>query len=288
MHKIEFGNITREFPENISEMTAPQYRYFAYLEMLRQSGKITMERLEVLFIYFVLNMVRTTDGEKAIENITLLRQLVKPYFVEQRYKGKVAQVVDLNFLNNPLPVIQCGRKKLYGPADALQDCSYEEVFIHGQNALIEFSNTRESSALDNLVAALYRPKKRSLPWEKKKRPRFDPETMEDVLPLVQQLRPEIKFGVYLFFASCQKFITTADALDIGGGTTVNVAQLFKPDPSQKSGAGIGSVGIIYSLAESGVFGDAKETARQGVYDVLIRMVQLHEQAKEMKRHAKRK
>ena len=282
MHKIEFSNITREFPESVSEMTPEQFRYFAFLEMNRQLGKISMQELEVFFVYFALNMVRTTDGLKAIENVNLLRELVRPYFTTQKIKGKNVTILDLNFLENPLPLLKTEGAKLHGPSAALQNCTYEEVFVHAQNALLEFSASGEEEALDRLVAILYRPAVDG------KRPKFDPEKIDDHLPLVKKLLPEVKFGIYLFFASCQKFITTATDLDIGGGNEVNIAQLFKPDPGQKKVKGIGPVGIIYSLAESGVFGSAKDTASQGVYDVLIRMVQLHEQAKEMKKNAKRK
>lgn len=295
MHKIKFNNIKRDFPENISEMTAPQFRYFAYLEMLRQLGKITMAQLEVQFVYFALNMVRTSNAPLVVENITKLRQLVRPYYTTQSHKGKIVTILDLNFVKNPLPEItivpSCLQEGcpppadgvvLHGPADALQNCTYEEVFVHAQNALLDFSNTQNAESLNELVAILYRPAKKG------KRPKFDPEKTNGHLELVKSLHEEIKFGVYLFFASCHKFITTATDLNIGGGTSVNIAELFKPDPTQGKSKGIGPVGIIYSLAESGVFGNAKETARQNVYDVLIRMVQLNEQAKKMKQDAKRK
>lgn len=265
-------------------MTEAQYRYFSFLELHRQLGNISMGQLEVQLIYFCLNMVRTSKDEKVVENINELRKLVRPYYTSQKSKktGKQAPIVDLNFVVNPLPVITIQKEKFYGPADALQDCSYEEVFVHAQNALLDFSNTLDEEYLDKLVAILYRKPKAG------KRPKFDGEAYEEHLEQIKTLKPEIKFGVYLFFASCQKFITTAESLDIGGGNTVNIAALFKPDPSQGKSKVIGPVGIIYSLAESGVFGNAKKTGRQGVYDVLIRMVQLNEQAKEMKKNAKRK
>ena len=270
-------------------MTPEQYLYFSLLELKRQAGKISMRNLEISFVYFALNMVRVSSTSQVVENVNKLRKLVQPYYISQKIKGKTQQIVDLNFLENPLPVLTIKTPhsgswgvKLYGPEAALQDCTYEEVFVHAQNALVEFSTTGEQEALDRLVAVLYRPMFNG------KRPKFEAGKINDHLHLVKELFPEVKFGVYLFFASCQKFITTATDLDIGGGNTVNIAQLFKPDSGQKAGKGIGPVGIIYSLAESGVFGNAKKTAAQGVYDVLIRMVQLHEQAKEMKKNAKRK
>jgi hypothetical protein len=282
MHKIQFGTITRDFPESISEMTESQFRYFSFLEMNRQTGKLTMEELEVLFVYFAMGMLRASDTPLVIENVTNLRKLVQPYFTTQTLKGKKYTILDLNFVSNLIPVIEIDGTKLYGPAEALQDCSYEQVFVHAQNALLDFSNDREETYLDQLTAVLYRPKKNG------KREKFNSETYEAQLELIKKLQPEIKFAVYLFFASCHKFITTATNLNIGGGTSMDVAQLFKPDPSQGQAKGIGPAGIIFTIAESGVFGNARETAGENVFTILSRMVQLHEQYKEQKRNAKRK
>ncbi len=281
MHKIEFGKIDKDFPEDISEMTPAQFQYFSYLEMLRQSGQISMEALEVHFVYFALNMVRTSDSAKIVENVTKLRELVRPYFIEKSHNGKTSKIVDLNFVINPFPSIVCNKETLLGPADALQDCSYEEVFVHAHREFMEFSNTRDMEALTRLAAVLYRPAKNG------KRTKFKAKDLEDHQKLTIQLKPEVKFGIFLYFASCHKFITTNDALDIGGGITVDIASLFKPDSTQGNAKGIGPVGIIYSIAESGVFGSAKETGAQNVYDILIRMVQLNEQAKKIKADAKR-
>lgn len=280
MHKIAFGKITKDFPESIAEMSGPQFRYFAFLEMNRQLGKMTMADLEVMFIYFALDMVRTSNSPKVVENINRLRPLVHPYFSNQEHKGKKSAIVNLDFVNNSLQEISIGETTLYGPEDALQDCTYEEVFVHGQNAMIDFCNTNSIACLDNLVAVLYRPKVNG------KRPDFRREKYEEHLELVKQLQPEVKFAIFLFFSSCHKFITTCSALDIGGGNTLNIAQLFQP--SKKKAKGIGPLGIIYSLAESRVFGDADKTGRKNVYEVLARLVQLHEQAKEAEKNAKRK
>ena len=281
MHKIEFGKITKEFPESIAEMTGPQYRYFCYLELNRQLGKMPMHDLETMFVYFALNMAHTSDSPRVIENVTLLRELVKPYYIEQEGKGKTKhKIVDLNFVNNPLPVITIDKLKLYGPSPALQDCTYAEVFMHSQNAMIDFCNTSEEEYLDDLIAVLYRP------MIKGKRPKFDSDNYEEHKQAIKKLPPEIKFGVFLFFSSCHKFITTNRALDIGGGVVINTAQLFQP--SKKKQKGVGPIGVIHSLAESQVFGDTEKTGKTGVYDVLTRLVQLHEQGLEAKRNANSK
>ncbi len=281
MHKIEFGNITREFPESISEMTVPQYRYFCYLELNRVSGNIKMNEVETAFVYFILNMVRTSKSKKVVENVTMLRKLVHPYYNTEKIKGRLSMVVNLDFVENPIPILKIkkGKKDLqyFGPAAALQNCSYEEVFVHAHNAMLDFINNKDIEALDRLVAILYRPAVDG------KRPLFDQEQYQDLIPDFEKLAIEVKYGVFLFFASSHKFLTTHTNLDIGGGNTVNIAQLFAPDPNQVKGKGFGAVGVIFSLAKTNVFGNSKETGRANVIDVLVHLVQLHEEAKNLKR-----
>jgi len=274
MHKIEFGKITKEFPESIAEMTPAQYRYFSFLELNRQQGKMEMKDLEVFFVYFALNMVHASNAPKTVENVHKLRELVKPYFIDQEAKDKKHKIVDLNFINNPLPELTIDETILLGPSPALANCTYEEVFVHSQNAMIDFCNTNDEESLNKLVAVLYRPGMNG------KRPKFNSDDLEEHLELVEKLPPEVKFGVFMFFSSCHKFITTNDALTLEGGITVNIAQLFKP--SKKKAKGVGPVGVIWDLAESNVFGNAEATGKVNVYDVLVRMVQLHEKAEELK------
>lgn len=277
MHKIEFNNISKEFPESISEMSSDQYQYFCYLEILRQTGKIKMSRLEVLFIYYVLDMERVSSAPQVIENINKLRDLVRPYFSSQSKKGTSQKIVELDFVENPLPEIIIAKKKYSGPKTALQDCQYAQIFVYAHNEYLDFSKASEEAHLDRLLAILYHP-----PGEK-----FDPELIETRSVLFSGLKVEIKFGVYLFFASCLKFMATCKELSIGGGVTVDLSELFKPDPAQVKMKGIGAIGVIYSIAESRVFGDAEKTGKQGVYDILIRLIQLDQQAKKIKEDAKR-
>lgn len=277
MHQISFNNITREFPETVSEMTPEQYRYFCQLELARQAGQISMARLEILFIYHVLNMVRVSNKPQVIENIHKLRSLVKPYFTSQRKDGKDRPVLDLDFVHNPIPEIKLGKTIYKGPGTALQDCEYAQLFVYAHNAYIDFSKTMQDKHLDRLVAALYMPAGSE----------FKAQDMISRAGKFKDIPLDLKFGVYLFFASCMKFIATNTALPIGGGVTVDISILFKSDGGSGSMKGIGAIGVIYDLAADGVFGDADKTGHQNAYDVLIRIIQLDQKAKKLKEDAKR-
>jgi hypothetical protein len=52
---------------------------------------------------------------------------------------------------------------------------------------------------------------------------------------------------------------------------------------RSEGEGIGLTGVLMSLAESGVFGNIKETADANVWDVLTRLYQLELQSEEMEK-----
>ena len=77
----------------------------------------------------------------------------------------------------------------------------------------------------------------------------------------------------LWFGNCVDFIATGrPTID---GIEMDFSILFsKKTDSDNTPAGIGLTGVIYSLAESSVFGNAEQTGNTNLYDVLVRLYQL--------------
>lgn len=281
MHTIELLHkkpITLEFPASIWEMTQEQYVFFCKRLMMWHAGIIPLQRLKVYLVYEFLHLKRSKcNDDELVENIHSLTALCDGYFTSEKRNGKDATIVRQNFINNLIPVIDTDFGPLIGPQDALLDCSYGEVG-YANNNFLDFSRTGDIKYLNALVTALYRPK------IDEERIAFNQKELKHA-PLVEAVPEEIKFGVYLWFASCMKWVSTNQSLDIGGGVSVDVSVLFKQ--SKSAGKNFGFVGVIYSLAESQVFGDAEKTAAQNYYDILIRMAQMHAEAEKLKRDAKR-
>lgn len=281
MHTLELLHkkpITLEFPSAIWEMTQQQYTFFCKRIMMWHAGLISLRRLKIYLVYEFLNLKRSKcNDDSLVENIHQLTRLCDGYFTTETRNGKQATIVQQNFINNLIPQIDTEFGPLIGPQDALLDCSYGEVG-YANNSFLDFSKSGNISFLNNLVAALYRPEVDG------RRPDFNQKNLSHIT-LVEKIPEETKFGVYLWFASCMKWVSTNRALDIGGGVTVDLSILFKK--SDSSGKNFGFLGVIYSLAESQVFGDAEKTARQNYYDILIRMAQMQAEAEKLKRDAKR-
>lgn len=293
MHNIQVGNILElQYPESISEMTIDQYLDFTKLVYKFKEQSMSYTDFSIELVYKLLGLKRTIDiekhkdADKVIENIDKISELNESFFNTKNEDGKVYKSLKHDFVNNLVPKIKVGRKFYYGPSDALINTEFGE-YVTALNAYVDYSKSGDVNDLNILVGTLYRPKKR---WNSRKyildsRIPFDKEMVPYYAKKLQNVSFEYKYAIYLFFSACQNFIVTAKHLPISGGVNVDLSILFKSDKGS-GGKGIGMAGVIYTLAESNVFGDAEKTAKQNTYDVLLRMVQTYLQAKKMKENVK--
>ena len=194
------------------------------------------------------------------------------------------------FFNQLITSISIKGKMFYGPASALTNTTYGE-YIQALTAFNDFSKTGEIHFLDTLIATLYRPKQWFHSMRKyfggytaDPRRKFNPNLTQHYTKQVSKFGIDVKYAVYLFFASCQHFIATNDSLDIGGGNTIDLTQLFNQQPNENATSkGLGVLGTLYTLAETRVFGNVKETAEQNTYDVFAFLVNQAEKIKELQK-----
>lgn len=114
---------------------------------------------------------------------------------------------------NLLPGITIGRfpfrKKVYGPDDHLKDVIGVE-YARAENAFLSFCSTREQKYLDDLVAVLYRPRKRFLGLKRlfsdsvdSARMRYTGQRYGRYSAGAFSLRLDVKYAVFLFFQGCR-------------------------------------------------------------------------------------
>lgn len=292
MHSIQIGNkITRSYPSEIAEMNPQQFEAFAGLVFKYQAQQISYLDFSIKLTYELLGMERSIDVNKhpdsdtIAENINLISKLNEDFFTTKNEKGKFFKVIKTDFVKNLIPKIKVGKKWYYGPSEALTNTEFGE-YVTALNAYVDFSNTGEEADLDTLVGALYRPKRKKgkIYNLRDQRIDFDKNAVPYYSKKVTKIPFSQKYAIYLFFSACQQFIVTSNELELSGGVIVDLSILFKPNNS-KGPKGIGMAGVVYSLAESAVFGDAEKTAKQNTYDVLLRMVQTYLQAKNLKKNA---
>ena len=191
-----------------------------------------------------------------------------------------------------LPKIKVDGVVFHGPDSALFNTVFGE-YIQALTMFTDYSATANEDILDRLIATLYRPERavndpddQEQEYSKDPRRKFNPELTDHYAQRLKKLSPNVKYAIYLFFASCQHFIANTTDLDIGGGNQLDISILFKKQAGAKTSKGLGMVGTLYSIAETKVFGNVKDVAGQNTYDVFAYLVDQNHKMEELKKKKK--
>lgn len=296
MHKLEIPDrhIVEEFPSEINEMDQSQFIRFVDLVLKYTSGQISLAQFKVLLIKKLLNIkydlvysrLSAQDKEQIGGNIVILSELCESFFEDIIQDGKTVKSFKLNFIKNFIPVI-CNR--YYGPKDALQDitfCEYRLAHSH----FVSYIASHDEQDLNNLIAVLYRPRKRFL-WLRKHlrsyngQPRIsitaksNPVHLEQRARRIGKLPLAVRYGIFLYFSGSEHFLVNGKpTVD---GKEIDFSIIYEKPEDAGDSPDIGLIGILYSLAETKVFGSIAETDDQGLYDIMIRLYQVVRQSKAM-------
>lgn len=263
MLTLDLKHTSVTFPEHINELSTQQWYDLAEAYLLYQSNTMSFKALKVRLVYRFLNMRRSLDTSKDDNNQVLQNVAKLTTFIENLFdKTGNHHKIKLDFTANPLPQLKQGNKIHKGPNVLVSGLNFGN-YVTAINAFNDYSNSLDTSDMHNLISALY--------------PNCDPS----------QTNAIEQFIIYMNFAAIQNFLVNAHSLDIGGGNHVNIAQLFKPSNTKaNTSSKFGMAGALYELAKEGTFGDASQVKKTQTWDVLVRMVQLHETALKHKRDAK--
>ena len=294
MHKIEIPqkHLVREFPSEIAEMTGDEFIFFINLVLEYISGMIDISQFKISMVKKFLNIhldlryhsLSIEDREHATAEIFRISELCESFFEDIERDGKKIKSFKLSFTKNFIPKI-CG--KYYGPKDALQDINFCEYRIaHSYYAAYLLSHSEDD--LNHLIAVLYRPEKRFLSF-KKLLPSFDgqrrtvftaksnPLFLEARVKEIAKLPIAVRYGIFLYFSGCEEFLAKGTVNVDGKSLALSI--IYGNSENSGDSPDIGLVGILYSLAETKVFGSIEETDNQNLYDIMIRLYQVVKQAK---------
>lgn len=281
MHTLEIPEIKfkAKFASCIDELTSSQFVYFCKLIAWFQVNQINESDFKLLMLVKLLKIrfnpaVYKKHPLSLLESCNLfqLQETLNSFFTDK--------TLNLSFSRNLLPSLRVSffKRKLHGPLPYLTNCSFFE-YIEAQRHFIAFSKTEDYAELDKLIACLYRPAKyfhfirKYLPnYDGDIRQKFNDNQVERRAKQIAKLPPEMRFGVYLFFKNCEENFQTGE-MEINQNV-ISFRELFKKSDETDKTLNLGWVGLLYSLAESCVFGNIKETANQNVYDVLLRVYQV--------------
>ena len=246
MNQVEIDGETYFTPSDWNELTKKQVLFVSRLFQ----GQLTMVdfKLRALFDFLsarpkVIKRIHPEDVYFLCESLDFL-------------------IKEVSLTRNLLPVLRTGRRNYLGPADAMMNCTFGE-FTMANSLLDSFSKTREQNYLDEMVAVLYRPRKRF--WFIRKfftdnqdpRKRFVNRSLKKRCNRIAALDYDIKYSIFLYFS----------------GVLNSLPDLYPYVYQQKGDTGIednGWASLIISLADGKTDDKSLETVmNSNLYNVLI-------------------
>lgn len=287
MHTIDIsGYKTVKYASCIEELSTEEFIYMMKLYTMQQAGQIDIAYFRFMLTMKLLNIRKTAKyynmpdlvREIVHDNINRMVDTIDSFYEDAEEDGKLIKKLKLTWIKQMIPSVG----KLVGPADALTNCSIFE-YKEAMNHYLDFVKTQDEESLHYMIAVLYRPRKMFYKIRKffafntiEERQSFTPKTnagrLERRARNVSYLPHHIKTAIFIWFGNCIEYIVTGKP--VIDGIEIDFSLLFAKPKEDTGPAGIGMTGIIYSLAESSVFGNADETSNTNIYDIMVRLYQL--------------
>lgn len=279
MHIIEFETKGKRYlPEDLSECDSRQYTEVSALIYLYHIGKINYEDFRIHALYKLLDMKPVKgyfDQDVKYSKIYELSILIDTFF-EDNEEGQ--KIIKQYYINNPIPNFKGILIDYYGPADEFNDITFGE-YLAALEAFVDFNQTQENQYLYKLAAILYR-----IGFFGVKTP-YESKTVDKRAYFFRHQHIGIIYGIYLYFASFQKYLATAKLFV--EGNEIDLSVLFEGKSDKSSLPGIGMKGILYTMAESGVFGNVAETNKTPLWEIMVRMYDIVKRNKDQEAEFKR-
>ena len=272
------------FPDCWDELTTDEWVYLLDLRHALQTRRgISLQDVRRAWCYYVLahrgykfhrNRALHTDEMNLIERLT--GTLDWMWLIDEE-EGCVS--LQFNTTKNLLPKW----KKLIGPQSHGADLTFGE-FRAATAAMNLYTQDHMESDLLALVATLYR-----RPDTQGRRQPFDADRLPDYMRAAKDMPSWLQWGVYAWFAHfCEYLLSGSFVID---GNEVRFDPVFgrrEPDTPRSSAQDLGLNSILYTVAESGVFGTATDTDRTPLLRVLLKLLDDKQRADEMMKRIKNK
>lgn len=262
MHYIEIPELKRHFnmPGELGECTPAEYVAICGLLYKYQAQEITIDEFRVLAIYELLNIKKTKkpkDKEAVDCNIYQLSLLIESFFTRDD-DNHIS--INQNFQHNPIPKIPVAYGHYYGPQDYLRSTTFGE-YVDALNIFSSYHETGETELLYNLAAVFYRPKGK----------KYNPKMVDKHTKKLNYTPFGFIYGVYIFFASFQHYITSATVF--WEGRELDLSILFKKSSTgfESKLPSLGMKSTAYMLAQTNVLGDLEKVNSSNLWEVLLLM-----------------
>jgi len=277
MHTIEIPEAKKivYIPEDLSECDQIQYINISKLLFQLNIGVIT--RIDFLihaakFLALGKDVDITENHPVKFSNIYQIASVLESFF---EMNDDDQFVIKQYFIHNPIPKVTPNLFPYYGPTDEFNNVTFGE-YVDGVSYLHDFIETQETKYLYLLFATFYRRKKRAFFNQnallKDVRQEYLPEKVDFLANKFKYLDIGIIYGFFLLFTSFQKYMTTAKIYVQGNEIDFSILYNdFSTDIKFDSTIpGIGMKSLMYSIAESGVFGNLDDVRNASFWEIMIR------------------
>lgn len=258
------------FPESLSECDSVEYRELSRLIYYYQNGKLSLEQFQVAGVYSLLGVIPSKkkldeETQTAIfKNVSFLTDYLMNFFEFTENNGVKSISIKQDYIHNPIPNFRHKGIKYIGPADNFKDVTFGQ-YVDALGLFLDHAKYQEYDTMVEMLNLFYKP---SVPLWKSKL------TLQP-----KGLDVGIVNGFYLYFASFQKFLSSA-VISVGG-TDVDLGIIFSPtegsvDKSELPGLGMKS--MLFNISESGVFGTSEEVRKTNLWEVILRLYDIRKKA----------
>lgn len=271
-----------EYALCMDEFTPSQFETYCRLFLELKEDKISLPDFFTLMAVELLD-IDLGDGYKKLpdkvteaihDNLRQVTETLTWLLTERDVAGTIQLEPNIQFARNLVP--RLGNN--LGPADALQNVTlaeFRDAIGHSMN----FTLTNEEEHLNRLCASLYRPENprwyslsQDPEWNGDRRYTYSSAYAETAFHRFERFPLWQRFGVYLMFNAALNFLKTGTVTIEGQEISFAVLWEGKSDTTDKPG--IGMAGVLFSLAETGVFGTLKDVERVNLYVAFARLYQV--------------
>lgn len=273
-----------EYASCMDELTPGQFAEYCRLFVELKSTKISIADFYVQMAVKLLDIhipsgyhyYNPQKKEAIADNLRQVTETLEWLLVHTTEGDTVRVEPNLQFARNLVPVINSS----HGPADALQNITlgeFRDALGHAQN----YAQTLDENYLNLMCSTLYRPMAftwywRSLRqgWNGDRRYPYNAARSEAEAYRFSRYPFHLRYGAYLCFNAGLNFLRTGTVTIEGNEISFGVLWEGTSNSNQASPPGIGMAGVLFSLAETGVFGTLQQVERVNLYEGLARLYQV--------------
>lgn len=268
------------FPDCWEELTTSEWQYLLKLRAkLERDSHIKLMDVKREWVHFVLKGRGWRDGFRAVEPLIVIDNAARS--LGWMWRTHENGIIELTFDSTEQLLPKWRRYR--GPKSHGADLTFGE-FRHALTYCNAYTQEHQPEMLTALCGVLYRNAGNSKLGQY--REPFNENMLNFYCNRIYRMPDYLKWGVYAWFSSFCHFLT--EGTFVIDGHEVCFAPVFsRSSNANTTDQSLGLNSILFSMAESGVFGTVKETDNAPLLRVLMKLLDDHNKAEALRKEMKK-